>query len=47
MFLFLGLKVIIAYSRPPPDPAILNRIIGIQEELPTNRSVLEFTGKDL
>jgi len=43
MFLFLGLRVIIAYSKPPPDPAILNRIIGIEEELATNRSVFEFT----
>lgn len=43
MFLFLGLTVIIAYSRPPPDPAILSRIVGIEEELATNRSVLEST----
>jgi predicted flap endonuclease-1-like 5' DNA nuclease len=43
MFLFLGLTAIIAYSKPPPDPAILGRIVGIEEELATNRGLLEST----
>jgi len=42
-FLFLGLTAIIAYSRPPPDPAILGKIVGVEEELATNRSMLEST----
>jgi len=43
MFLLLGLTAVIAYSRPPPDPAILSRIVGIEEELATNRGMLEST----
>lgn len=43
MFLLLGLTAVIAYSRPPPDPAILSRIVGIEEELTTNRGMLEST----
>lgn len=43
MFFFLGLTAIIAYGRPPPDPVILSRIVGVEEELATNRSMLEST----
>jgi len=43
MVLFLGLTAIIAYSRAPPDPDILSRIVGIEEEMATTRSVLEST----
>ena len=43
MFLFLGVTAIIAYSRPPPDPAIISRIVSVEEELATNRGMLEST----
>jgi len=43
MLFCLGLTTIIAYSKPPADPAILSKIASIEEELTTNRSVLEST----
>jgi len=46
-FIFLGLTAIVAYWKPPPDPALVKTFLRIEREMMTNRNRLEEQGKTI
>ena len=46
-FIFLGLTAIVAYWKPPPDPALAKTFLKIERDMMTNRNRLEEQGKTI
>ncbi len=46
-FIFLGLTTIVAYWKPPPDPALAKTFLKIERDMMTNRNRLEEQGKTI
>jgi len=46
-FIFLGLTTIVAYWKPPPDPALAKTFLKIERDMMTNRNRLEEQSKTI